>query len=130
MLILNLFCQVVDVNATLTSKLVSVASLTRFGWSLVDLPNLLTSYPFIPTTTFRSMLKSILLVCYICMEFQRQLSLIEGLSFCSLLGATARISRDSLDSQFSLSPIDGWSNRESQPNSRRYAESLCDGISG
>jgi hypothetical protein len=39
----------------------------------------------------------------------------------SLLGATARVSRDSLDSQFGLSPPDGWPNRESQLNSRRYA---------
>jgi hypothetical protein len=35
----------------------------------------------------------------------------------------------SLDSYFSLSPADGWPNRTSQQNSRRYAKSLRDGIS-
>jgi hypothetical protein len=35
----------------------------------------------------------------------------------------------SLDSYFSLSPADGWPNRTSQQNSRRYAKSLHDGIS-
>jgi hypothetical protein len=34
----------------------------------------------------------------------------------SLLRATVRISRDSLDPQFGLSPADGWPNRMSQPN--------------
>jgi hypothetical protein len=47
----------------------------------------------------------------------------------SLLGATARVPRDSLDSQFGLSPADGWPNRVSQSNSRRYFHSLCDGAS-
>jgi hypothetical protein len=104
------------------------ASLTRFGWLWIDSLNLLTSYPWTPTTTSRSMLKSILHVCYVCMEFQRWSSRVPVC--CSLLGATARIPRDSIDSQFSLSPADGWSNRESQPNSIRCAENLSDGISG
>jgi hypothetical protein len=47
-----------------------------------------------------------------------------------LFGATAHVPRGSLDSQFSLLPSDGWPTRESQPNSRRYAQSLCDEISG
>jgi hypothetical protein len=43
----------------------------------------------------------------------------------SLLGATTRVPRDSLDPQFGLSPSDGWLNWASQPNSWRYAESMC-----
>jgi hypothetical protein len=34
-----------------------------------DSPNLLTSYPSTPATTFRSMLRSTLLVCYACTDF-------------------------------------------------------------
>jgi hypothetical protein len=34
----------------------------------------------------------------------------------SFLGATARVPRDSLDLQFGLPPADGWPNRESKPN--------------
>jgi hypothetical protein len=83
--------------------------LTRFGWSLTDLPNLLTSYPFIPSIKFKSMLRSTLLACYACMGFWRWSFLIEGHS-CSLLGATARIPQDSPDSQFGLSPVDRWLN--------------------
>jgi hypothetical protein len=47
----------------------------------------------------------------------------------SLLGATACTPRESLNSQFSLSPADGGPNCENQPNSRRYAQSLRDRIS-
>jgi hypothetical protein len=45
----------------------------------------------------------------------------------SLLGATARVPRNSLDPQFGLSLADGWPNRVSQPNTGRYAKSLCFG---
>jgi hypothetical protein len=47
----------------------------------------------------------------------------------SLLGATAHVPRDSLDSQFSLSPTDRLPNRESKSNYGRYDKGLCDGTS-
>jgi hypothetical protein len=43
----------------------------------------------------------------------------------SLLRATTRIPRDSHDPLFNLPPTDRWSNRASQPDLRRHAESLC-----
>jgi hypothetical protein len=45
----------------------------------------------------------------------------------SLLGATAHIPRNSPYPQFGLSPKDWWPNWASQPNTGRYAKSLCFG---
>jgi hypothetical protein len=55
-------------------------SLTQFGWSLTDLSNLLTSYPFISSTESKSMLRPTLLMCYACTGFWRWSFLIEGRS--------------------------------------------------
>jgi hypothetical protein len=63
------------------------ASIIQFGWLWIDSPNLLTSYPWTLTTTSRSMMKSVLLVCYVCMEFQRRLSLVEGPSLLLTFGS-------------------------------------------
>jgi hypothetical protein len=57
-------------------------------WVIVD--RLTKSTHFIPMNTnynVQNMLKSILLVCYVCMEFQRRLSLIEGLSLLFSFGS-------------------------------------------
>jgi hypothetical protein len=48
----------------------------------------------------------------------------------SLLGATPRVPRNSLDPQFGLPPIDGWPNGASQLDLRRHVESLCHGVPG
>jgi hypothetical protein len=66
-----------------------LASLTWFGWSLIDLPNLLTSYPFIPSTDFRSMLRSTLLMCYACMGFRRRSFMIESHSLSLTFGSNS-----------------------------------------
>jgi hypothetical protein len=61
-------------------------SLTQFGWSLNDSPNLLTSYPSTRSTKLRSMLRSTMHACYACTKFWRWSFLIEGHSFSLAFG--------------------------------------------
>jgi hypothetical protein len=104
-------------------------SMTQFGWSLIDSPNPLASYRQHPIQRPK--------VCW--NLYCSRAMLARGseddyfwsrVVVCrSLLEATTRVPRDSLDAQFSISPADGWPNWASKPNSKRYSQSLCDGIS-
>jgi hypothetical protein len=64
-----------------------LSTLTQFGWSLNDSPNPLTSYPSTPSIELRSMMRSILLMCYVCTEFWRWSFLIEGRNLSLTFGS-------------------------------------------
>jgi hypothetical protein len=80
-LILHLFCQVEDVKADPILKLVFALKIDSI-WVVVDrLTKFAHFIPSTPAATFRSMLKSILPMCYACTGFRRRSFLVEG---CSL----------------------------------------------
>jgi hypothetical protein len=79
------------------------ASLIWFGWSWIDSPNPLTSYPFILSIELRSMLKSILLMFYAYTGFQRWSFLIKGHSLSLTFGSSYM--RPSGPTWFTVQPI-------------------------
>jgi hypothetical protein len=99
-----------DVKADPTLKLVFARKFDSI-WVIVD--RLTKSAHFIswtPAVTFRSMLRSTLFVCYACTGFWRWSFLVEGHSLSLTSGNNCMRPRDSPDSQFGLSPANGWPN--------------------